>query len=60
MARLRKSCMSSKGENRCKYYSLVLMSCTQYRDKEDCELLKRVKVNHRKGAASNGNDLFRQ
>ena len=60
MARLRKSCMSSKTENRCKYYSLDLMSCTQYRDKGDCELLKRVKKDHRKGAACTGKDLFRQ
>ena len=60
MARLRKSCMSSKSESRCKYYSLVLGSCTQYREKDDCELLKRIKANHRKCAARNGNDLYRQ
>ena len=60
MARLRKDCMSNKSESKCKYYNISLMSCTQYRDKDDCELLKKVKVNHRKGAASNGNDLFRQ
>ena len=60
MARLRKDCMSSKGEHKCRYYNIVLMSCTQYRDKHDCELLKKVKPNHRKGAAANGNDLYRQ
>lgn len=60
MARLRKDCMSSKGEGKCRYYNIGLMSCTQYRDKDNCELIKKQKVNHRKGAAANGKDLFRQ
>ena len=60
MARLRKGCMSSKGEGKCRYYNIGLGSCIQYRDKDNCELLKKVKKDHRKGAASNGNDLYRQ
>ena len=60
MARLRKSCTGSKAEGKCRYYNVMLMSCTQYRSSDDCELIKRHKVNHRKGASSTGKDLFRQ
>ncbi len=60
MARLRKGCSHSKTEHKCKYYSLALESCTQYRDVDNCELLKRVKVDHRKNASIAGDKLFRQ
>ena len=60
MARLRKGCSHSKNESKCKYYSLTLSSCIQYRDKDDCELLKRSYVDHRKSIIREGEKLFRQ
>lgn len=60
MARLRRSCVGGKNENKCNHYDIALQSCTLYRGKDDCELLKRVKKDHRKGASSTGLDLFRQ
>lgn len=60
MARLRRSCVGSKSKGKCKHYNIKLISCELYRSKDDCELLKCHKVNHRKGAAQNGNDLYRQ
>lgn len=60
MARLRRSCTGSKGENKCNHYNIALQSCTLYRSNDDCELLKKVKKDHRKGASRTGLDLFRQ
>ena len=60
MARLRRSCTGNKSESRCTHYDIGLGSCILYRGKEDCELLRKQKVNHRKGASTTGKDLFRQ
>lgn len=60
MARLRKGCSHSKNEQKCKYYSLQLSSCTLHRSKEDCELIKQNKPDHRKKSLRKAERIFRQ
>lgn len=58
--RLRKGCSHSKNEQKCRYYSLQLSACTLHRDKDDCELIKRNKTDHRKKNLHRTERIFRQ